>query len=593
MAATSEGAEGRTIVDVWRRAVERNSPNAAFLAKEGRAWREVGWREADERIDQLAAGFLALGLRKGDKVAILSRTRLEWTLCDYALASIGAVVVPIYQTNSREECRYVVADSAARGLICEDAEQLEKTAGFEHELPALEFTFAFETADGGAIALADVAERGRAYTAESPNAVAEARAGLSPSDVLTYIYTSGTTGDPKGCVLTHGNWAAVIDSIDRTDGLIQSDDTVLLFLPLAHNFARLVQFAGAQIGFTLAFEPDVNRVARALVEVQPTVFPSVPRLYERVYKTLRGRLEQAEGMKGRIAKWALGVGRRAAARRADGGRPGPLLALQLRVADRLVFSKVKERFGGRLRHAVSGGAPLAAEIIEFFASCGILILEGYGLTETTSAVSVNRPAHYRFGSVGLPVPGVDVALADDGEIKVRGAGIFQGYYGKDEATAEVLTPDGWLLTGDIGTIDDDGFVAITDRKKELIVTAGGKKISPSNLENELLATGYVASAFVVGDNRSYLAALVYPNLEELEKSAPSEAEQRELIQRAIDQVNEHHGPVERIHRFAILARDFSAEEGEITPTLKVKRKIVEEHFRDEIEGLYRREAARA
>jgi long-chain acyl-CoA synthetase len=586
-------AEGRTIFDVWRSAVERGATNAAFLANENRTWREVSWREADERIDDLAAGFLALGLQKGDKVAILSRTRLEWTLCDYALASIGAIVVPIYQTNSRDECRYVVADSAARALICEDPEQLEKTAGFGDELPALELTLAFDGAMGDAIALDDVAARGRAYAAEKPDALADARESVSPADVLTYIYTSGTTGDPKGCVLTHASWAAVIDSLERTDGLIQRDDVVLLFLPLAHNFARLVQFAGAQIGFTLALEPDVNRVARALVQVRPTVFPSVPRLYERVYKTLRNRLEQAEGVQGRIAKWALGVGRHAAHRGAEGKRPGPLLGLQLRIADRLVFSKVKERFGGRLRHGVSGGAPLAAEIIEFFAACGILVLEGYGLTETTSAVSVNRPARYRFGSVGLPVPGVEVALADDDEIKIRGPGIFQGYFGKDDATAEVLTDDGWLLTGDIGTIDENGFLTITDRKKELIVTAGGKKISPSNLENELLATGYVSSAFVVGDNRSYLAALVYPNQEEIDKVAPTESEQRELIQRAIDAVNEHHGPVERIHRFAILPRDFSAEEGEVTPTLKVKRKVVEEHFRDEIERLYRREAAPA
>jgi long-chain acyl-CoA synthetase len=583
---------GRTIVDLWRDAVDRDATNPAFLANEGRSWREVGWREADERIEELAAGFLALGLVKGDKVAILSRTRLEWTLCDYALASIGAVIVPIYHTNSPEECRYVVADSAARALICEDAEQLEKTAGFTDEVPSLEFTFAFEAAAGGAIAIEDVAARGRAYAAENGGALAEARARVSAADVLTYIYTSGTTGDPKGCVLTHGNWVAVLEGLHGVEDLIRDDDIVLLFLPLAHNFARLVQFAGSEIGFTLAFVADVNRVARALGEVRPTVFPSVPRLYERVYTTLRGRFDHAEGFQRRVAQWALRVGRRAAKRRAEGKRPGPLLAAQLRLADRLVFSKVKERFGGRLRHGVSGGAPLSAEIIEFFAACGILVLEGYGLTETTSAVSVNRPAHYRFGTVGHPIPGVEIALAEDDEIKVRGPGLFQGYYGKDEATAEVLTSDGWLLTGDIGTIDDDGFVTITDRKKELIVTAGGKKISPSNLENQLIASDHISTAFVVGDNRSYLAALVYPN-PEIEKVAPTETEQRELIQKVIDEVNAHHGPVEQIHRFSLLPRDFLAEEGEITPTLKVKRKVVEQHFRDDIERLYRREPARA
>jgi long-chain acyl-CoA synthetase len=366
---------------------------------------------------------------------------------------------------------------------------------------------------------------------------------------------------------------------------MEPDDLALLFLPLAHNFARLVQFMGTASGFTIAFVPDVTRVARALVEVRPTLFPSVPRLYERVYTSMQLRFSQQQGVKRLVAERALAVGRRAARLRQQGRRPGPLLALQLRLADRLVFSKIKERFGGRLRHAVSGGAPLSPEVIEFFAACGVLILEGYGLTETTSACTVNRPDNYRFGTVGTTIPGVEVALADDGEIKIKGPTLFQGYHGKEAATAEVMTDDGWFLTGDIGTIDEAGFVTITDRKKELIVTSGGKKISPSNLEHALTASPHVAQALVVGDNRSYLAALIYPNREELE-AAESEDDVRALIQGVVDEVNSHHGAVEQIKRFALLPRDFSAEEGEVTPTLKLKRRICEAHFRDEIERLY-------
>ncbi|MGB2953934.1 MAG: long-chain fatty acid--CoA ligase [Gaiellaceae bacterium] len=581
--AQARSDAAHTIGELWRRAGARKSDSSAYLVKEGREWREVGWAEASERVDELAAGFLALGIVKGDRVAILSRTRLEWTLCDFALASIGAVVVPIYQTSSAEECAYVLADSGARAFICEDLEQLEKARGLGAAGP--ELTISIEDTGRG-VPLAAVVERGRAYHAERPDALAAARGSVSPSDVLTLIYTSGTTGNPKGCVQSHSNWWALLESIGKVEGLMAPGDVALLFLPLAHNFARLVQFAGAATGFTIAFVPEPNRVGRALMEVRPTIFPSVPRLYERVYRSVWGRLRQEEGFRRFLANRALATGRRAARRRASGRRIGPLLALQLQLADWILFARIKSRFGGRLRHAVSGGAPLAAEIAEFFAACGVVILEGYGLTETTSACAVNRPGDYRFGTVGSALPGVELALAEDGEIKVRGETLFQGYHGNPEATAEIMAEGGWLLTGDIGTIDEGGFVTITDRKKELIVTSGGKKISPGNLENALEASAYVSTALVVGDNRSYLTALIYPDLEEIRRAAKGEEGVSTLIQGVVDEVNSHHGDVEQIRRFALLPRDFSADEGEITPTLKIRRKICEDHFRDEIERLY-------
>jgi long-chain acyl-CoA synthetase len=583
-----EGDAGRTMVALWEGASSRAGGHPAFLVNESRGvWREVGWDEAAKQVDELAAGFLALGIGKGDRVAILANTRLEWTLTDYALLSLGVVVVPIYQTSSRDESAYVLADAGARAVVCEDAEQLAKVTGLE--LADLQLTIAFEDAGEDALPLERVAELGRERLAEGgPGELAAARAAVTPDDPLTLIYTSGTTGDPKGCILTHGNWWSLVESVKRVDGLMVSGDVAVLFLPLAHNFARLVQFMGAGAGLTVAFVPDINRVARALEEVKPTVFPSVPRLFERVHETVYKRLTQEQGAKGVIARRALAVGLRGSRIRQRGKRPGPLLALQLRLADRLVFTKIKDRFGGRLKHAVSGGAALAPEIMEFFDACGVLILEGYGLTETTSACAVNRPDRYRFGTVGPALPGLEIALADDGEIKIRAETIFDGYYGRPEATAAAMADGGWLLTGDIGAIDADGFVTIIDRKKELIVTSGGKNISPFNLETALKASPYIANALVVGDGRTHLGALVYAEPEETAKAASDEEGVRALIQAAVDEVNAKRGPVEQIKRFTLLPRDFSAEEGEITPTLKLKRRVCEAHFADEIERLYDR-----
>jgi long-chain acyl-CoA synthetase len=570
-----------TIGGMWERAAAREAGATAFLVPEGDGWRSVTWGEASERVDELAAGFLALGVRRGDPVAILSRTRIEWTLCDYALASIGAVVVPLYQTNSRDECAYLLSDSRARVLVCENTEQLRKTEGLARELPELEHLIAIDDAEGDVRALSEVAAGGADRAA-----LAEARAAVTDSDVLTYIYTSGTTGPPKGCVLTHANFVAAVDSVAAIEDMFVPGDVVLLFLPLAHNFARLVQYATTALGHTVAFCTEFADVPAALASVRPTILPTVPRMFEKVHGTIQATFDEATGPKRRLIEWSVRAGRRAARRRAARERLPAGLALQYRIADRLVFEKIRTRLGGRIRYAISGGAPLAPEIIEFFAACGVLILEGYGLSESTSACATNQPRRYRFGTVGLPLPGVELRLADDGEILVRGRTVFRGYLGRDDATAEVLSPDGWLRTGDIGRVDEDGFVTITDRKKEIIVTAGGKKIAPQNLENALKTSPVVSQALVVGDRRPYIAALVSVDREEAAKLSTGEDEIRALVEKAVAEVNERLGRAEQIKRFAILSRDFSMEAGEVTPTLKLKRRVCEEHFRAEIDALY-------
>jgi long-chain acyl-CoA synthetase len=572
----------RTIGEAWREAVAADRRHPPFLVQGPDGWREVGWEEAGARTDALAAGFVELGVGKGDSVAILSRTRLEWTLCDHALALIGAVTIPIYQTSSREECAHILSDADVRLLVCENDEQVDKTRGLDGDLPALERVVAVDEVPG-VMALSEIEAAGRATLGR--DGVFEPREAVDDSDVLTLIYTSGTTGPPKGCVITHRNFVAEVEAIGEVTGLFARGDVVLLFLPLAHNFARLVQYCAVRLGLTLAFCPEVRDLPRALEEVRPMTFPAVPRVFEKTQANVNATFAAARGPERRLIGWALGVGRRAAARREQGNELPRGLALQHRVADRLVFSKIRKRLGGRLRLAISGGAPLAREVIEFFAACNILILEGYGLSETTSGCTLNRPDRYRFGTVGLPLRGVELAVAPDGEIMIRGETVFQGYHRRPEDTAAVLTDDGWLLSGDIGSIDADGFLTITDRKKQIIVTAGGKKIPPQNLENALKTSPYVDEALVVGDRRPYLVALIATDEEEVAK-LPQGADVHSVVAEAVANANRDLGRTEQIKRFAILPRSFSIEEGEVTPTLKLRRRVCEEHFRGEIEALY-------
>jgi long-chain acyl-CoA synthetase len=581
----------RTIARLWEDAVSVERERPAYLVEDGEDWREVTWQEADELVRAYANGLLARGVGKGDAFALLARNSLEWALLDFALARVGAVGIPIYANSSARDVGYLLAHSEAVGIVCEDEDQLAKVQALSGELPALRHVLTF--AD-----LATLEAGGRAHAEEGPSALDEASAAIDEEDLYTIIYTSGTTGPPKGCMLSHRNYYAMAAVSDRMESHYRPEDVMLLYLPLAHNFGRLMLLSGAYIGFTIAFLADPLRVAAALPQVRPTILPSVPRVYEKVHTAVQARFDEATGVKRRLVDWALPIGREVS--RLEGeGKPIPAtLRARHRLADRLVFSKVRERLGGRLRIPISGGAPLAREIADFFDAVGIRIVEGYGLTECTTAASTNTPTEYRFGTVGKPLPGFDVEIADDGEILVRSETVFQGYFKDPEATAAVLTPDGWLRTGDVGELDEDGFLRITDRKKDILVTAGGKNVAPQNIENDLKTSKYVSQALVVGDRRPYVAALLTLESEEIGRWAAehglegdvaalaSDPRVHELLQGVVDEANRERSRFEQVKRFVVLPRDFAMEHGEVTPTLKLRRRAVIENFQDEIDELY-------
>ena len=559
--------ESRTTPELWREAVGNAPAAPAYLEETADGWRPVSWDEAAERVEALARGLLARGVRHGDRVAVLSRTRLEWILLDWAVMSIGAVVVGLYPTSSAKECEYILGHCEAVLAFTEDEEQTRKLVSVRGSLPTLREIIPFDW-------LEKLESDGRLARHLQPEPVEE-------DDLATLIYTSGTTGPPKGCMLTHRN--LVTAAMCVVEGMNQPGDTVLLFLPLAHSYARLAHQATTQRGATVALVADVARLPEALAAVRPTILPAVPRVYEKIHANTLGEIERAGGRRRRIGLWALEIGARTSRVRREGKPVSGVLARQQRLADRLVFAKVRERLGGRLRVGVSGAAPLSADVIEFFHALGVPVIEGYGLTETASSATANEPEDFRIGTVGRPVEGAEIRLEEDGEILIRSDSIFAGYYKEPEATSEVLTKDGWLRTGDVGEIDDEGFLRITDRKKDLIITAGGKNIAPQNLENALKTSRFVSQALVVGDRRPYVTALV--TLDEAEV-ASSDRDPQALVQELMDDVNRDRTRVEQIKRFVVLPRDFSQEEGEVTPTLKLRRRVIHEHFADEIERLY-------
>lgn len=588
------GTHSTTLADLLPLSAEKYGSAPAVRFKEDGSWKDQSFEQVRDTVRALALGLVDLGVEKGDKVSILANTRPEWTYVDFAALSVGAVVVPIYQTNSPEECQYVLENSDAKVVVVEDDEQLEKIRAVRDRLPLLEHVVRMTGSSEDAISLEQLAARGGGRDASEWERRWRA---VAPTDICTFIYTSGTTGPPKGCVITHGNYRAMLDMVNE-NSVIEGEDVTYLYLPLAHSFALLIQLGSFDLGATIAYwERDPLKIMPNLAELKPTYFPSVPRIFEKIYTTATSAMEKEGGLKKAVFNWAIGVGKKMRETERAGREPGWLLRKQYELADRKVLSKIRGLFGGELRLAVSGAAPINPDILRFFDAAGVLVLEGWGMTETSTAATISTPEDFKIGTIGKPFPGCDVRIAEDGEILVKGPNVFQGYYKNEDATSETIV-DGWLHTGDIGEVDREGFISITGRKKDIIITAGGKNITPANLENEIKQHPLVSQCVVVGDRKPYLVALVTLDPEEAAAYArehdlpedPAElaanGEVRAAIEAHLEKVNEKFARVEQVKKISILPQDLSQEAGELTPTLKVKRAAVVQKHEDEIEKLY-------
>jgi long-chain acyl-CoA synthetase len=592
---SGRGTNSKTIADLLPKAAAQYGPNVAVRYKEGDAWVSKSFADVLEIVRPLAFGLVTLGVEKGDRVSILGNTRPEWTYFDFAALSIGATVVPIYQTNSPEECRYVLENSDSKVVVVEDAEQLEKVRQVRDQLPLLEHVVLMTGAGTeDAISMEDLAAKRGGGDDATWAALYEA---VTPEDVCTFIYTSGTTGPPKGCIISHGNYRAMLDMVRETS-VIEEGDLTYLYLPLAHSFALLIQLGSYDLGTAIAYwERDPLKILPNLAELKPSYFPSVPRIFEKIYTAATSAMEKEGGLKKAIFNWSIGVGAKMRETERAGRKPGFLLQRQYAFADKKVLSKIRGLFGGNIRLAVSGAAPINPEILRFFDAAGVLVLEGWGMTETSTAATISSPEDFKVGTIGKPFPGCEVKIAEDGEILVKGPNVFQGYHKNPEATAETIV-DGWLHTGDIGEIDSEGFIKITGRKKDIIITAGGKNITPANLEAEIKQHPLVSQCVVVGDRRPYLVALVTldpeeaatyaqeHNLAEDPTQLAKNADVKASIEAHVDKINQNFARVEQVKKIAILPNDLSQESGELTPTLKVKRAVVAQKHEDAIEQLY-------
>ena len=588
------GTKSSTLADLLPLSAKLYGAAPAVRFKQDGRWIDRSFDQVQETVRSLSLGLIDLGVAKGDKVSILGNTRPEWTYFDFAALSAGAVVVPIYQTNSPEECQYVLENSDAKVVVVEDDEQLEKVRAVRDRLPLLEHVVRMTGSSEDAISLEDLAARGDARDA----AEWEARwQSVNKDDICTFIYTSGTTGPPKGCIISHGNYRSMLDMVNQTSA-IEEGDIAYLYLPLAHSFALLVQFGSFDLGTTIAYwERDPQKILPNLGELKPTYFPSVPRIFEKIYSAATSGMEKEGGVKKAIFGWSIKVGIKMRETERTGRKPGFLLGKQYEFADKQVLSKIRGLFGGNIRLAVSGAAPINPEILRFFDAAGVLVLEGWGMTETSTAATFSSPEDFKVGTIGKPFPGCEVKIAEDGEILVKGPNVFQGYYKNEEATRETIV-DGWLHTGDVGEIDPDGFIRITGRKKDIIITAGGKNITPANLENEIKQHPLVSQCVVVGDRKPYLVALVTLDPEDAvayakEHGLPEDPEQLatnadvlKAIEDHVETINQKFARVEQVKKVAILPRDLSQETGELTPTLKVKRAVVASKHEQEIEALY-------
>lgn len=567
----------------------------AFRYPEGGTWKTMSYAELATAVDATARGLIALGVETGDRVGILAATRYEWTLADLAILAIGAVTVPIYQTNSPEECEYVIEHSGMKVLFCEDAEQLAKIATVRGACPALGQLIVMEGTGDDAITLDALRSRGDDVPTER---VHERTAAVTPDDLATIVYTSGTTGPPKGCMLTHGNVRA---DVDMTRKRVPADghEVYYVFLPLAHALTRIVQFLALDAGSQLVYwRRDPTKLLDEIAEVSPTHLPSVPRLFEKIYTAANSKVSEAGGVKAQLFTRAVATGKKVVEAEREGRSVNPILRVQNAVGDKLILSKIRALFGENIELCLTGAAPIEPDVMNFFHGAGVWVLEGYGMTETSAVATVNTIEEHKLGTVGKPIPGCEIKIAADGEVLMKGPNIFTGYWDNPEATAKDLQ-DGWLHSGDLGEIDSDGYLKITGRKKDLIITSSGKNVAPSNIENAIRQNRWVSQAVVFGDRKPYLTAIVTldadeaPALAELVGASGASVETlathagaRAEIQKVVDEANARFARIEQVKKFAILPRDLSQEENELTPTLKIKRNIVYSQHAGTFEELY-------
>ena len=575
----------------------------AYSYPEGVAWGEMSWAQLGDRVWRLAAGLIDLGVVSEDRVAIASGTRIEWILADFAINAAGGATTTIYPTTIADDVAFILDNSGSEVVIAEDAAQVEKLREVRDAIPGVRAVVVIDAEgveqDDWVISLDELEERGRAYLEANPDSVDARIDATQSSDLATIIYTSGTTGRPKGVRLLHSAWTYQGASIAST-GMLTSDDVQYLWLPLAHVFGKQLLMLTLATGMSTAVDGRIDKIVDNLAVVRPTFMAAAPRIFEKVYAKVSLGMEAEGGAKLKLFNWASGLGRAKADAEQAGRGLGAVKGLQMGLADKLVLSKVRERFGGRIRFFISGSAALNQEVAQWFNGAGLTILEGYGMTETSSAATVNRPYANKAGTVGWPLVGTEVKIAEDGEVLMRGPGIMQGYHNNPEATAETLDADGWLHSGDIGEIDERGFLRITDRKKDLFKTSNGKYVAPSLVESTFKGLcPYVGQFLVHGEGKHFVTALVTLDEEAIQPWADanglagasyqeivSSAQARDMVQSYVDELNKGLNKWERVGKFTILGRDLSVEDGELTPSLKLRRKVVTDKFKSEIDGMY-------
>jgi len=594
----------RNVPELFLERVGKTPDAEAFRHPEGGGWRSLTWAETESRIRAVSSGLRALGVSSEQVCAILSSTRIEWVLADFGILFAGGATSTIYPSSTPEECAFILSDSGAVVAFVENEEQVAKLASRRSELPALRHLVTFDgrrSPDGWVLTFAELEEQGRAWDRAHPGLFEEAAADVRPNALATLIYTSGTTGRPKGVELTHAAWLAQSKAVQDSGILGHPEPVQFFWLPLAHVFGKMIGTTQLRVGFPTAVDGRVEKIVENLGQVRPTFVCAVPRIFEKVYAKVMASAREGGPAKAAVFRWALDVGRERARLARAGRRPGPLLAAQHALADRLVLSKVRGLFGGRLRFFISGSAPLSKDIAEVFDAMGVVILEGYGLTESSAGTHVNLPWARKIGTVGPALAGIGVKIAEDGEILMRGPWIMRGYRGLPEQTAEALDADGWLHTGDVGFVDADGFLSITDRKKDLIKTSGGKYVAPTELESKLKALSpWVGQSLVHGDRRNYVSALVTLDPEAIARWASANGlagrslaelarapEVRALVQKDFDALNATLPRFATVKRFTILPRELSEAEGEVTPSQKLKRKEIERRYRAELDAMYR------